>query len=80
MYGMHASEVETRLPKYSHSEASLKVLAEPLAKIDISSPFRGFEKDIVKVKAVQINEISKHVYEVKLIKEEGFNFTYNGYT
>jgi hypothetical protein len=44
MYGMYASEVETKVPSYSHSVASLKVLGNHEAKIDIPSPFQGFEK------------------------------------
>jgi hypothetical protein len=35
---------------------------------------------VVKVKVVQINEISKHIFEMKLMKDEGFNFIYKGYS
>lgn len=59
---MYTSEVETRIPRYSHSVASLKVLSRPQARIDIPSPYQGFEKDVVKVKAAHINKISKHIY------------------
>ena len=59
---MYASEVETKVPRYSHSVASLKVLGKPEARIEIPSTYHGFEKEVVKVKATSINEISKHIF------------------
>lgn len=51
---MYSSETEPKVPKYSHTEASFKLLGKPLAKINIKSPFEGFNSEIVKVKVSKI--------------------------
>lgn len=80
LYGMYSSEDYLNVTRYSHSAASMKLMDKPLAKISIQSPFEGFESDVVEVKVHEIVEVSKKLYEVKLVKNSGFNFIYKGYS
>lgn len=80
MYGMDRSALDSSIPKHSHSAKSLELVGSPKAEIAIPSVFNGFDKDIVSVKAVSVKAISKHVYELRLVKAEGFNFEYQGYS
>jgi len=80
IYGMYRSEVEPKIPRHSHSSKSFALLQKPIAEIKISSAYNGFEKEIVRVKAVSAKAYSKHIYEVNLVKDEGFSFDFAGYT
>lgn len=58
IYGMFRAEKLSRLPANSHSFKSLDLLGKPVAKITISSTYRGIKESPFSVKIAAIQSIS----------------------
>jgi hypothetical protein len=79
LYGCYGPELEPNVKAYNHSQDSLRLCGEPVAKIDRVSPMKGFQS-LNKCKVVLCEQVAD-LSDTHLIhlKPETANLTFEGF-